>query len=803
MRKTIADLVALGALAAALAGGCTPGLDIPSYGPPRIAGIYGVNIAPQVQTPGVAGNGLPDFQLYALADPGNGDPHLASPPTGPLPPVYQTLRIDFDQPMDGSTLAALPTLASAVVGPQSFCNPLPNPSIQLLDAAGVVVLSSVCYESGSALGQHAHVYVTPGAGTLTTPPATLSPFTCNSFSPADGGEYFKSGSTYSIRFASAEIKSSSGQPLQLPTGAGAADAAAGWSFANNTFRFGTTGFDVMAVGYQNQATGYFYFNAKPNAAFIPFRDPIPDAAGLPCKVGDDPAKPCRLGADNTPYFVFLTRPVSTRPVYPGSLTKANVALTRSSGAPAEYSLSLGATLLQDASTGSTAPTPPDVIVITPGHTWEPGEKYTLTLRSGGLTSDDNLALTGPNATSYAFTVVDTKLAAPAAFPLDGTPNIPFTGTSATLTYLAPVAVDLMGNPIGTFTLKQGGTTVPCAAPGPTARCTAVVGPSQIVTLTATSDLLPETVYTVSASGVKVAAGARNAGAPQPDLAGSQFVTASLQLSEVADGKKPGAGNAINRSTAVDPALLYTGNMTAFFNDQMTNVTPATVVLSEAGGPALANETVAMGADASQWTIRVPAASEPFKFNQRYQIHFDQTIAGASATGSGHSLKIFPCVSGADCSDNEFFTTLPYAPTIASTTIDAAGNLVDFTVAFKYPATPESVSLANGFYIFAKNPNGTVDLGRKIQPNCTPTPVSAPTAIKCTPPAGTTFARNTTYLYGATFGGPVPGGGGTVPAAAAASPVSVTPATGPAFTVPVDPKSSTFTGSVTGTFTTGC
>jgi hypothetical protein len=32
---------------------------------------------------------------------------------------------------------------------------------------------------------------------------------------------------------------------------------------------------------------------------------------------------------------------------------------------------------------------------------------------------------------------------------------------------------------------------------------------------------------------------------------------------------------------------------------------------------------------------------------------------------------------------------------------------------------------------------------------------------------------------------------------------VTPATGPAFTVPVDPKNSTFTGSVTGTFTTGC
>jgi hypothetical protein len=490
------------------------------------------------------------------------------------------------------------------------------------------------------------------------------------------------------------------------------------------------------------------------------------------------------------------------------LTKANVALTRSSGASAEYSLFLGATLVEDASTGSTAPTPPDVISIAPGNpstvpcigcrpSWEPGETYTLRLQSGGLTSDDNFALTGPNATSYTFTVVDAPLAAPAVvfgsgnIPSRGTVNIPFTNTFARLTYLAPVATDLLGNPIGTFALKQGGTTVPAAA---------AMARGQIVMLTAANTLLPETVYTIGASGVKIAAGARNAGAPQPDLSGTQFVTASLQLSRVIDAGS--GGGVINRSTSVDPASLYTGNMTAVFNDLMTNVTPATVVLSEAGGPALANETVAMGNDASQWTIRVPAASEPFKFSQRYQIHFDQTIAGASATGSGHSLKIFPCAPGADCSDDEFFTTQPYAPTIASN-IDAAGNLVDFTVAFKYPATPASVSVPSAFYIFAKNPNGTVDLTRKIQPNCTPTPANAPTSIKCTPPSGTTFARNTAYFYGATFGGPVPGGGGTVPAAAAASPISVTPATGPAFTVPVDPKNSTFTGSVTGTFTTGC
>jgi len=300
MRKTIADLVALGALAAALAGGCTPGLDIPSYGPPRIAGIYGVNIAPQVQTPGVAGNGLPDFQLYALADPGNGDPHLASPPTGPLPPVYQTLRIDFDQPMDGSTLAALPTLASAVVGPQSFCNPLPNPSIQLLDAAGVVVLSSVCYESGSALGQHAHVYVTPGAGTLTTPPATLSPFTCNSFSPADGGEYFKSGSTYSAltRPASSRDLSSSSRWSGSERIGGSGDQSASSSpsshFWTNT-RSSARSTSAMSASPASKAA----INGAPKQSGVGSSTSMPAARACTAACPFEPAVRCRRCRNTT------------------------------------------------------------------------------------------------------------------------------------------------------------------------------------------------------------------------------------------------------------------------------------------------------------------------------------------------------------------------------------------------------------------------------------------------------------------------------------------------------------------------
>lgn len=784
MRTTGTELA--GALAlAALAAGCAQGPQLPSQGAPRIAGIYGVNLAPQVQTRGVPGNALPDFQLYALPDPSSGDPHAQNPPTAPLAPAYQALRIDFDQPMDGATLAQAPTLAGAVAGPQSFCSQLPTPTVQLLDGAGAPVPSSVCYESGSAFGQGAHVYVTPGAGTLTSPPANPSPFTCNAFSSAtDSGDEFQSGKSYSLRLDAPSIKSSAGQPLQLPSGSAATGAAAGWSFSANAFAFKTSGFDVMAVGYRSLTTGTDYFNAKPAAAFEPFRDPIPDAAGVACKPGDDPSKPCRLGADATPYLVFLTRPVR-----PGSVTRASVALTRSSGAPAEYGLAVGASLLQDAATGATAPTPGNVIQLIPGTTWEPGEVYTLTLAPGGLTADDGTPLTGPNAKSYVFSVLAPPPAPPSVRPQAGTANVPFAGASSTLTYAAPVAVDLLGNPVGTFSLQQGGSAVPS---------TAAVGPAQVVTISPTSVLAPETTYTVSASGVRIAAFAKNAGAAQPDLPPSPFTTASLQVAGVFD---PGAGSAIAGSASVDPAELYSGNMTVFFNDQVTNVGPATVVLSEAGGPALAGEQVAMGLDASQWTVAVPPSSEPFKFRQRYQLHLDRTIASASATGAGHTLKVFPCAASADCSDNRFFTTQAYAPSLGRT-LDASGNLTRFTVSFPYPATAASLDLANSFYIFALRADGSVDLSSRIRPSCTGMPAAAPTTITCTPPAGTTFARATTYQFGATFGGPVPAGP-AVPAAAAASPVSVTTSTGATVQVPVDPANSTFTGSVAGTFTTGC
>lgn len=779
MRTSRTELA--GALAmAALAAGCAQGPSIPAPGAPRIAGISGVNLAPQVQTRGVPGNALPDFQLYALPDPSSSDPRAQNPPTAPLAPAYQALRIDFDQPMDGSTLAQLPTLASAVAGAQSFCSPRPSPSVQLLDGAGAPIPASVCYESGSAFGQGAHVYVTPGARTLTAPPANPSPFTCNAFSSAtDSGDYFQSGKSYSLRFDAPSIRSSAGQPLQLPSASGA-----GGSFSGNAFAFTTAGFDVMAVGYRSLVTGTDYFNAKPVAAFEPFRDPIPDAAGLPCKPGDDPTRPCRLGADATPYLVFLTRPVR-----PGSVTKASVALTRSSGAPAEYSLSVGASLLQDAATGATAPTPGNVIAIAPGTTWEPGEVYTLTLAPGGLLADDGTALSGPNARSYVFSVVAAPLAPPAMQPQPGAANVPFAGTTVTLTYAAPVATDLLGNPVGTFSLRQGGTAVPSVA---------AVGPAQVVTISASGSLAPETTYTVSASGVRVAAGAKSASAPQPDLAPSAFTTASLQLAGVFD---LGASTAIAGSASVDPAELYSGNMTAVFNDRVANVNPATVVLSAAGGPPLAGERLAMGADASQWTIAVPPASEPFKFRQRYQLHFDRAIVDAGPTGAGHALKVVPCAAGADCSDDEFFTTLAYAPTLGRT-LDAAGNLTRFTVTFPYPATAASIDLANSFYIFALRPDGSVDLSSRVRPACTASPAAAPATITCTPPPGTTFARATTYRFGATFGGLVPSGP-AVPAAAAASPVSVTTSTGATVQVPVDPGNSTFAGTIAGTFTTGC
>ena len=302
----------------------------------------------------------------------------------------------------------------------------------------------------------------------------------------------------------------------------------------------------------------------------------------------------------------------------------------------------------------------------------------------------------------------------------------------------------------------------------------------------------------------IAAGAKNQGSVQPNLASSKFTTASFNLRFIEDATVPAI---IGGSLSVDPARLFDGNLLAVFNHGVVpaTLTASTVVLSELGKPALAAETVTqLPGSGRVASIQVPASSETIKFNQPYQIHFDKTIADAVATG--HTLKIFPCdaTKQQDCSNNQFFTTLTYSPVIGPT-MDANGNFSGFQVQFPYPFTASSVDLVNSFYIFPENGDGSVNVAAKIAPTCT----SDGQTISCTLPAGANLNGNTTYQYGATFGGQVPGPASShvvVPAAQAATPVTITPASGPAFTVPVThdvTNSDEYTGSVTGTFQTAC
>src|SRR3954452_20178584 len=107
---------------------------------------------------------LPDVLIYSTAA-GDQGKISANPP-----PSYGSYRVEFDQPINGSTVA---NNADRGTGPNpggaaSFCSPLTTNPVQLVDIDGAnrVVTSSVCYDATSPLGEHPHVLIIPGRDAL-------------------------------------------------------------------------------------------------------------------------------------------------------------------------------------------------------------------------------------------------------------------------------------------------------------------------------------------------------------------------------------------------------------------------------------------------------------------------------------------------------------------------------------------------------------------------------------------------------------------------------------------------------------
>src|SRR5438105_6052264 len=304
-------------ICAAVAIGCATGTaQQPVSGPPQVVAVYSIDtllFTGSTSTQNGPRTPLPDVLLFHQTDTRVSDKAPAS---------YDGLRVEFSQPLDASTVVTPnPPIGGAAssVANASFCVPLTgdptsNP-VQVLDVSGAnggaannVIPASVCYNPASDLGSNPSVIVQLGATTLSS---TAVAFTCNTFSrpavPAGsattGNSNFASyvlNKPYALKLATT-IKGSNGQGLAAPSGG---NPSGKW--AGTTFTYQSSGFEILAAGFQDANTGVFTWLNKASPGFMKDLDAVS-------------ASSYKQPADNTPFLIVTT-------LRPGSV--GSIAVTR-------------------------------------------------------------------------------------------------------------------------------------------------------------------------------------------------------------------------------------------------------------------------------------------------------------------------------------------------------------------------------------------------------------------------------------------------------------------------------------------
>jgi len=256
-------------ISAILAGCATSTTDQPPNfnSSPQVVAVYAIDSAFGT---------MPDVLIYSTAA---GDTGKIS--TNP-PPSYGSYRVEFDQPINGTSVANNADRGTGPTpgGAASFCSPLSTNPFQLVDVDGGnrVVVSSVCYDATSPLGEHPHVLVVPGRNALNDPAA--APLTCNTFRAdpgfGPGGNVFTPKHKYGIKVNAGTIKNAADKPLAAPSGAG---------WVGDTFQFTTSGFKILAAGFQDANTGFFVWLDKPEPGFE--KDLAPCATTSTCPDAND------------------------------------------------------------------------------------------------------------------------------------------------------------------------------------------------------------------------------------------------------------------------------------------------------------------------------------------------------------------------------------------------------------------------------------------------------------------------------------------------------------------------------------
>jgi Bacterial Ig-like domain len=759
----------LAAGCAALFGACAPGPVQTTYGVPQVNNIYAVDVD----------NGLPNVLIYSSVD-----PRVSPTP----PPAYSAFQIEFNQPMNGGTLAAQADRSVAALGKAIYCDPS-GAAITLTDTTGATVFpSSVCYDPTSDIGGNPHVTIIPGAGGATTP----SPFTCQTFSATgQGADLSGNGSipagTYAFKFAST-IASASGQALQFPS-------TGGWSAGKYTFT--TAGLAIMAAGFQDPVTGYYSWFAKP---FPGFMKDLNEAgkSGLnkgvaSCSTDVDcqltqsaaPGAPtgqfgqvCAAGVCSyrqqvamyggaqtpTPFLIITSELLNTsasgEPVTsPGGAPTVTVARADGTGAfPATIS-----TL------------EPRVITVTPNGSWESGTAYTVTVAANLTAADKTTTLGTPQ--TFTFTAGTTALG-PLKPP---SPDEDSTGksiaTGVTVSY--PVPLD----PLKTsgVQLLLGTTPVTLALGVP------LDSTGQVVSITPAAPLNAGTLYTVSIKGLFAApapaAPTALAGKPVTDYT-YNFTTRNFNAVSVTLPTGPTTPpKSLDRAFNVSPVALQTGVTINYTEAAQTIDTTVVKVFENAttGQTSVpVSVTIPTASNAASDTI---TTAQPVKFGQKYVIQSLTTMKSAR----GATLTAEGCQpgTGADCSDLKAFTTALFGGTLKVT--DKSVGVYTFT--FNNPVTPATLTpnLTNGSFKLFKQ-DAVTNARTPVTVNCTAT---STTVVTCTAAAP---------LYTA---GPPSSGGNTVYIANVGILSGVAAAATTAGGFAVDPSTPLFTGGASSTFATPC
>ena len=731
-------------------GGCpTPVLEQPPEfsSAPTVLAIYATDSAVGF---------LNDVQLYSSTEPTR---------TSLTPPSYGGFRIEFSQPLVGTGVFANSDVpgTSPSTGPTSYCTELTGGSaIKLVDADDATIgaiKSSICYDPSSALGSHPNVVVLPGIGVAfdnTSP----SPFTCQQFTQEDGssnpdasGNVLREKHKYALKFAADKITGQQSKlALKLPTDAG---------WAAGAFTFTTDDFSLMAVGFQDQNTGYFTFVDKPAKGFLKDLDPVAAAAFV-------------VPADDTPIQAIFSSAVAD--------TKGTT-VTRADSTSNDGSATIASGFAGDSR----------VVSISPGVFWESNGTYKVTIPA------DVTSLTGgdPNATPTAKPGIQLGKAFSYTFKSgSAAPGVRIVSPSAgsvaqsigvgSINILVQEPVDPAS--ISGFVLKKGTSVVPGAAAVDDGTN------SQSLTYTFTDGTLldPNTTYTIEAKGLKVLAKTPNAGQKIADFT-STFNTATFRSTNIFNG-----GTGLDRRVGASPLILRGANS---FQVRFTNapvaatVTNTSVLLGEVTPAGVftafdpSRYTVSATSNPSRYSIQITDTTYPLKFNQKYAVKLLTSIKDAA---SGQSLRAEGCTA-ADCSETRAFTTAIFAPTLSVK--DAKTG--KFTVKFNASVDPASVNdyVGTAYKLFRLNADGSIDPSVIVM-SCTQFGSSGASATTTTCTTSTALALNTRYVASATFL--------QTATAGASGPARVAPTIGGLPTeAPTATNGSTFFGSRTSVFLTPC